>query len=134
MRHELQRTIRFIGANGFGTLLDLTLVYLLHNRAGTPLLLAVSVGWLANVSSGFILSRVYVFSDGTASTFEASWRYATLVALNLAVGVGAVTYVVSKGVPYIVARPASSTFLVAFNLVASRWVFGIRRAQAQAHE
>jgi putative flippase GtrA len=102
--------------------LDVGCVLLL--RQLLPLLVAVLSGFLANVLSGYLLSRRFVFLRATARHASASWRFGVLVGLNVAVGVFAVTFLVAHGLPYIAVRLLSSGLLVPTNyLVMRSWVF-----------
>ncbi len=126
-RREYIRIVRFVLANGVGTTVDVSLVFLLTRVLSQPLLLAVFCGWLSSMLSGFYLNRRLVFADGHASLLTASGRYLALVAFNLLVGVGLVTFLVAHDWNYVLTRLLSSSFLVAFNfLVARWWVFVVR--------
>jgi putative flippase GtrA len=107
---------------GMSTGLDVALV--LITRRLLPLLVAVLLGFVGNVTSGYLLSRRFVFLRATARHVSATWRFAVLVGLNVGVGVLAVTALVSEGVPYLLARVISSGVLVPTNYVVMRtWVF-----------
>jgi putative flippase GtrA len=124
---ERKRVVRFVLVNGVGTIVDVSLVFLLAKVLAAPLLLAVFCGWLSSVLLGFNLNRRLVFPDGQASLFAASTRYVILVAFNMLVGVGGVTLLVSHGWNYVLTRLLSSTFLVIVNFLATRWwVFVVR--------
>ena len=93
-------------------------------RQVLPLLLAVATGFVANVVTGYVLSRRFVFLRATAPHASASWRFGVLVGINVAVGVFAVTFLVAHGLPYLAARVLSSGVLVPTNYVVMRtWVF-----------
>lgn len=107
---------------GASTGLDVVTVWVLRDLG--PLLLAVAGGFVANVGTGYVLSRRFVFLRATTPHMTASSRFCVLVALNAAVGVGAVTVMAASGVPYLVARVLSSAVLVPANFVIMRsWVF-----------
>lgn len=93
----------------------------LLGRRVVPLLVAVSVGYLANTLAGYVFGRYLVFPGTTRSHAEASWRYGALIALNIAIGVLGVTAVVDAGAHYLVARVMSSSVLVPTNYAAMRW-------------
>ena len=117
------RVARFVVFAGVGTVLDLVVLLSLR-RAGLPLLLCVFFGFSASQVSGFLLNRKFVFTGGRSSLLGSSWRYGVLVAINLAVGVGGVTWIVSQGADYLVTRVVVSALLVLFNFaVAHLWVF-----------
>ena len=125
-RHEIGRVARFIGANGVGTALDVSMVTLLHRELGVILVFAISCGFLSSMLCGFVLNRRFVFGDGRASLAAASWRYSALVLFNFGVGVGVVTLLVSHGWNYLLTRVLSSTFLVVCNFSLARWwVFAV---------
>lgn len=129
--------MRFVIVNGVGTVVDIGLVFVLTHVLSAPILAAVFCGWLSSMLCGFFLNRRFVFSDGRASLFTASGRYLTLVALNLAVGVGAVSWLVSDGWNYVLTRLLSSTVLVITNFAIARWwIFGVdtRRGHPPATE
>ncbi len=133
-RRELVRVCRFIVVNGVGTAIDVGSVFVLTRFLAAPLLLAVFCGWSSSQLSGFALNRRFVFSDGRAALGTASVRYLVLVLINLAIGVGLVTWLVAHGWNYILMRVLASLFLVLFNFsVAKWWVFrvrGVRHVQA----
>ncbi|MDQ2838973.1 MAG: GtrA family protein [Actinomycetota bacterium] len=129
---ETGRVVRFVAANGVGTIVDISLVTVLRHFLGLPILLAVFCGWLASALCGFGLNRRFVFSDGRASLFTASWRYLVMVVFNFAVGVLAVSWLVNDGWNYVLTRLLSSAFLVTCNFVLARqWVFGVGTAEPQ---
>ena len=89
-----------------------------------PLLFAVGTGFVANVLTGYVLSRRLVFLRATKRHAGASWRFGVLVGINVAVGVFMVTFLVAQGLPYLVARVLSSGLLVPTNYIVMRsWVF-----------
>lgn len=116
------KLVAYVVVIGISTGVDVGLVLL--SRRVLPLVLAVLLGFVGNVTSGYVLSRRFVFLRATTRHMSASWRFALLIALNVAVGVLAVTLMVSQGVPYVVARVVSSTVLVPTNYFVMRnWVF-----------
>lgn len=121
-RWDLRKLVAYLVVIGVSTGVDVGLV--LSARHVVPLLPAVLLGFVGNVASGYVLSRRFVFLQATARHVSATWRFAVLVALNVAVGVLAVTAMASQGVPYLVARVISSAVLVPTNYVVMRtWVF-----------
>lgn len=123
---EVVRLLRFVVLNGIGTVLDVALVFLLHNVFGLWWVVTVFCGWLASTCTGFVLNHRFVFRDGQATVRQASFRYALLVAFNLAVGVVLVTVAVEHGWPYVPTRLLSSVFLVGVNFAVNRgWVFAV---------
>jgi putative flippase GtrA len=107
-----------------GTGLDVVCVTLLRRTPGVPLLLAVGCGFLANVVSGYLLGRRFVFRSARHTARKSMPRYAVVVALNVLVAIGGVTLLVSDGLPYLGARVLASVLLVPLNYVAMRsWVF-----------
>lgn len=107
-----------------GTGLDVTCATLLLRVDELPVLVAVGAGFLANVVSGYVLGRWLVFRSAQHAARKSVPRYAVVVGLNVMVAVGGVSLLVSAGVPYLVARLASTAVLVPTNYVVMRqWVF-----------
>lgn len=119
-RHDAVMVLRFLAVNGCGTVADVAVVLTLR-ALGAPLLLAVAAGFLSSQVCGFALNRRFVFRGGTTSLTSSSLRYAVLVAVNLAVGVGAVTWLVHVGWNYVLTRLLSSSCLVVLNFAVARW-------------
>jgi putative flippase GtrA len=129
MSPHLRHALTYLAVAGACTALDLGTVALTRLLLDLPLLVAVGLGFGANVGSGLLLSRRHVFPGGRSRLSTASWRYAVLVVANVLVGVGAVTAVVAQGTSYLLARLGSSALLVAVNYAVMRWwVFDVRRA------
>jgi putative flippase GtrA len=132
---EFRRLVRFGVVNAGATLLDLISVSLVRYVLHAPWFIAVATGFAANVTSGFVLNRMFVFDDGHASLRTATWRYGVLFAFNALVGIGGVTVLIDHGWPYIVARLTSSVFLVITNFIVSKlWVFEVRSVSREATE
>ena len=109
---------------GVGTGLDVVTVSLLRHLSVVPLVVAVGAGFLANVGTGYVLSRVLVFPAARHSHRTAGPRYLALVAVNVLVAILGVAFLVARGLPYLVARVLSSAVLVPTNYVVMRsWVF-----------
>jgi putative flippase GtrA len=121
-RWNPKKVVAYLLVIGISTGIDVGLV--LTSRRVLPLLLAVLLGFAGNVTSGYVLSRHFVFLRATARHASATWRFAVLVGVNVAIGVLVVTVMVSQGVPYLLARVISSGVLVPTNYVVMRsWVF-----------
>jgi putative flippase GtrA len=133
MRQHITHALTYLGVYGLCTVLDVGMVALTHLLLGWPLLVAVALGFTTNVVSGFVLGRLVVFPGSRTRLGTASWRYAVLTGVNVLVGVGGVTVVVSHGFNYLIARVTASGFLLALNYVVMRWwVFAAKDATSPA--
>jgi putative flippase GtrA len=133
MRQRILHALTYLGVYGLCTVLDVGMVALTHLLLGWPLLVAVALGFTTNVACGFVLGRLVVFPSSRTRLGTASWRYAVLTGLNVLVGIGGVTLVVSEGLNYVIARLCASGSLLVVNYVVMRWwVFDARREVARA--
>jgi putative flippase GtrA len=117
----VRHAVSYLSVAALCFLLDVATVYAVRQGPGLPLVLAVLVGFAANVSAGFGLHRRLVFRPPRLRAVRARRRYALLVGINVAVGVLGVSWVVAVGVSYPLARVTASGFMVVVNYIAMRW-------------
>lgn len=115
---------RFLVAGAIGYSFDLGLLVLLHTVLGWRLSLATSVAFAATFVLNFWLNRAAFRAHGMVGPELV--RYAGLVALTWGVTVGVTSGLAVLGLPYLVAKTASTVVIAGLNYAGYRW-FVFRR-------
>jgi len=68
---EVERFVRFAVVGGVGTVVDFTILVVLKEVVGLPLLLANTTSYLAGVANNFTLNRLWTYPEARA---KAVWR------------------------------------------------------------
>jgi putative flippase GtrA len=114
---------RFLVVGLLSFVADAGLLYLFHGVLGLWLPLATAMAFLGAFVVNFSLNRTWAFrSDGAVG--RQFWRYLALVLANLIATVALVSGFTALGLPYLVAKAATTATLVAINYAVSRrWIF-----------
>jgi len=110
-----------VGLLSFAT--DAGLLFVFHGVFGIWLPLATAMAFIGAFVANFGLNRAWAFrSDGAVG--RQLWRYLALVLANLIATITLVSAFTALGLPYLVAKAASTATLVTINYAASRkWIF-----------
>jgi putative flippase GtrA len=128
MRQRITHALTYLGTYGTCTAFDVGVMATTRLALGWPPFVAVTLGFMTNVTAGFVLGRMIVFPGSRTRLGTASWRYAVLAGFNVLIAVGGVTAAVVQGVNYLLARLVASVGLVVVNYVVMRWwVFDVAK-------
>ncbi|MBX9925438.1 MAG: GtrA family protein [Hyphomicrobiaceae bacterium] len=100
---------------------------LLHNailigldRLAVHYIVSSAVSFVACVAVGYLLHTRYTFS--VAAGLASLWRYTVAMAANLPLSIGLLFAMVDVlSIPVVVAAPATTILMFAWNYLASRW-------------
>jgi putative flippase GtrA len=135
---EVERFVRFAVVGGVGTVVDFTILVVLKEVVGLPLLLANTTSYLAGVANNFTLNRLWTYPEARA---KAVWRQfaqflmvstAGLILNNLIVSLlaeplGDLLNMQDTG--YIAAKVLATGIVVFWNFTANRlWTFNVSHA------
>ncbi len=136
---EVGRFVRFAVVGGVGTIVDFTILVVLKEVVGLPLLLANTISYLAGVANNFTLNRVWTYPEARS---KAVWRQfvqflmvstAGLILNNLIVHLlaqplGDLLNMQNTG--YIAAKVLATGIVVFWNFTANRlWTFNIAQSR-----
>ena len=116
-RHHL---VRFGVMGGLTFATDIVLLWLLHGVAHLWLWLATTLAYAVAFVIGFVLSREWVFPEAGRSGRQL-YRYVALVVGVLLLTVFGVQALAWLGLPYLIAKLATSAVVAIVNYVVSRW-------------
>lgn len=123
VRASQSSAARFVAVGGASVVIDAGLLYILHGRLGMALIPATAIAFLAGFMVNFLLNRQWSFAS-TGALHSQLFRYLALVLCNLVVTIALVQALTWAGVPYLVAKVATTACLSAVNYVISRkWIF-----------
>jgi putative flippase GtrA len=115
--------VGYLVAGGLSLLLDVATLFVMHGLLHIPLVVAVSIAYLAGLLSNYSINRYWVFS-GADSLGRSAFRYGLLVAFNYAATVLIVTGLTAAGFSYIVGKLIAVGGTLFWNFLAYKhWVF-----------
>lgn len=128
-RAVFRQAFAYLVVGGLSAGIDAGL-YTLFIWLGVNPVIASPTSFLSSVLFNYFLNRAVVFSDSRPGTY---WRYALVVAFNVALGTGIVAAGIAFGLHPLVAKAVSMVVIVAFNFVVLRtWVFSSPKGESDA--
>jgi putative flippase GtrA len=133
---EAERFLRFALVGAIGTVVDFTVLIVLKEVVGLPLLLANGLSYLAGVTNNFTLNRFWTYPEARS---KAVWRQFlqflavstaglllnTLIVGLLSAPLGVLLQMPDRG--YLVAKIVATGLVVFWNFTANRlWTFNER--------
>lgn len=134
-----QRFVRFSLVGSFSFVIDTGTLWLLHSKAGLPLWLATTCGYLLGLTINFCLNRGVTFESSDGHVGRQSAKYLVMVALNYLWTLGIVSAGSLVWRQYLLSKLIATTTYSIVNFFAyQHWVFGqdtlIPGARARARE
>jgi putative flippase GtrA len=118
--------VRYLAVGGFCFLVDLALLWFLHEILPIPLVVAAPVAFLASFAVTYTLQRVVAFASD-AKVVPSVGRYTALVVFNTVATTGIVWAVDAVGWGWLAGKIAAVVATTVWNYFAYRyWVFASR--------
>ncbi|MGX1701287.1 GtrA family protein [Microbacterium sp. NPDC055357] len=115
--------MRYLVVGGFCFLVDIGLLWLLHDAFHVPLAIATPIAFLASFIVTYSLQRIVAFSSD-AKVAPSVGRYTLLVVFNTVATTGIVAGFAALGVPWVIGKVVAVAATTVWNYFAYRfWVF-----------
>jgi putative flippase GtrA len=122
--------VRYLVVGVFCFLVDVGLLWLLHDGLGVPLALATPIAFLASFAVTYTLQRVVAFASDVRVTPSVG-RYTVLVIFNTLATTAIVWGTAAVGLPWIGGKVAAVVATTIWNYFVYRyWVFAGPRSKA----
>ena len=115
---------RFLAVGVLVTIVDFSVLTILHGFLGWDVILSVVLAYLAAFVVNFTLSRTWTFQASGAGSGGQLVRFTALVAANILATAGGMAMLTGLGLHYLMAKVLLTAVIVAVNyVVMRRWVF-----------
>lgn len=122
--------VRYLIVGGFCFLVDVGLLWLIHDVLGAPLVVATPVAFLASFFVTYTLQRIVAF-ESNAKVVPSVGRYTALVVFNTLATTAIVWGVSAVGAPWLLGKVLAVAATTAWNYFAYRyWVFSTARKES----